>query len=107
MKISVPVKVWGDECEGQRKRCEDGLAAKPGDKVPPIEPAFCSAACYGHNCQHAAGQVCQCIKDAAGVAADVAVVVLDEGCEGCPPKPGDIYHSVVVINHPTDKNRRC
>jgi hypothetical protein len=103
----VPAATWKTVCEGRKKRCEDTLKAKPGDKVLPIDDGFPSAACYGHNCHHAAADVCKCLGKEGMT--DVRIVVFDppnpDTCLPCPP--GNLYHSMLTIPDPSDANKRC
>ncbi len=106
----VPAETWKTVCEKRKERCLEGLKAEKGQKVPPIAPSFCSAKCYGHNCHHAAAEVCKCLKDerldgARIVVFDPPGVGGDRSCLPCPP--GNLYHSMITIPHPTDADKRC
>lgn len=103
----VPDADWEAHCRGEETRCQAGMTARPGDAVPPISQSFCSAACYGHNCHHAADHVCKCLERESGGAAHPKVIVLDGGATGCPSPTGNIYHSMITIDHPTTAGKRC
>jgi hypothetical protein len=102
----VPVETWKTFCEGRKARCEAGRKAKKGDKLSPITQTFCSAKCYGHNCHHAATEICTCLeKEGAG---DAQIVVFDdEWVDSLACKPGNLSHSMVTVPHPTAAGKRC
>jgi hypothetical protein len=100
----VPVDTWQRVCVDQKLRCEQGLK-NPSIPSSPIDADFVSAACYGHNCHHAADEVCRCLEESSREI-DPRIVVLDNGRATC-PLPGDIYHSMITIADPKDPSRRC
>ncbi len=102
----VDESTWEQRCLGLKNRCEQSLSADAGSEVAPADRSFLSAAVYGHNCHHATEQVCDCVNSLSSNA-DAFVLVLDGSGGEKPNPPGNVYHSLLVVNHPSKPKHSC
>lgn len=100
---AVPEETWKRHCKLMHRRCEMSLCGKDDKLLAPISDSYCSAKCYGHNCHHAAQDVCDCLTK--NSVTDVRVVVFENSSIERPDPPGNVNHSMLTVPHPEPTKR--